>query len=395
MNIPPRINKKIGFGVDLAFTVVVLASYFATFSASAGNITLDLFLMVLLGILYIAIGIYGFSYCMRTGNPISQVAYFMVQITLGGLIVFLGKGAGFNGMVLFPLAGHSVMLLSSYWIYVANLGISLAYILATYSFSASWNDVWAGLPTFLAGQIFIIIFTQMAINEERGQSEVVRLVGELADANQQLREYALQVEELTITKERNRMAREIHDGLGHYLTTIHIQIQAARAVLSTNPRKSKEALGIALDMTQEALAEIRDSVASLRASPEDALPLDQRINKLLINCSIIGITPHFQILETPYTLTPRVEWTVYRAAQEAINNSSKHSRAADLWITLDYSNKKRVRLDIKDNGIGSQGHSGGFGLVGLEERVNLLNGEVKITTAAGEGFEIEIRIPNE
>jgi signal transduction histidine kinase len=395
MNIPPRLNKKIGFGVDLAFTVVVLASYFATFSASAGNISLELILMVFLGIIYIAIGIYGFSYCMRSSSPLSTAAYFIIQIILGGCIVILGKGAGFNAMVLFPLAGHSVMLLSSYWIYVANFGISLAYILATYSFSASWSEVWAGLPTFLAGQIFIVIFTQMAINEERGQSEVVRLVGELADANQQLREYALQVEELTITKERNRMAREIHDGVGHYLTTIHIQIQAARAVFSTNPKKSKEALGLALDLTQDALAEIRNSVASLRASPEDVLPLDQRINKLMINCSIIGITPHFQTLGTPYKLTPQVEWTVYRAAQEAINNSTKHSRASDLWITLDYSNKKRVRLNIKDNGIGSEYHAGGFGLVGLEERVNLLNGEVKITSATGEGFEIEIRIPNE
>ena len=168
MNLSPRIQKRTGFGADLAFAVVVLASYFATFSTLSNAENLDVTLMVILGILYIAIGIYGFSYCVRSDSLLVQLVYFLIQIPLGGWIVYLGKGAGFNAMVLFPLAGHSVMLLQSIWIYAANAGIMAAYLAASLAFSSSMPEVWSGLPTFAAGQIFIILFTQMAVNEQRG-----------------------------------------------------------------------------------------------------------------------------------------------------------------------------------------------------------------------------------
>jgi signal transduction histidine kinase len=388
-----RSSIKTGSGVDLAFAVVVLASYFATFSAMQTATLSQIFLMISLGTAYILVGIYGYGYCSRSTSLPLKLAYFLVQILTGCAIIYLGKGAGLNALVLLPLAGHSVMLLSADWMYATNGLVIAAYLLTMRFLNLSWSNVWAGLPVFLAGLVFIIVFTQMAVDEEKARVEVERLADELTNANQRLREYALQIEDLTITKERNRLAREIHDGLGHYLTIVHMQIQAARAILTANPDKAKDTLDTAQNLTQEALVDVRRSVAALRAAPEDSLPLPDRITKMLKSCDTVGITSDLKVIGIVRTLTPQTELTLYRAAQEGLNNTCKHAQASQIWITLDYSAEGYVRLTVRDDGVGTENTEGGFGLVGLQERVNLLNGELKTTSSFGQGFDLEIVVP--
>jgi signal transduction histidine kinase len=103
----------------------------------------------------------------------------------------------------------------------------------------------------------------VAVREQRGRAEVQRLADELGVANRQLREYAGQVEELAAARERNRMAREIHDTLGHYLTAVNMQLEAARALLATDPEKAADGMSKALALTHEGLADVRRSVATL------------------------------------------------------------------------------------------------------------------------------------
>ena len=224
------IITQTGNGVDLAFAVVVLASYLATFSSIREASLTKIVLLILLGIVYVNLGIYGYSVASKSQFIWEKLLYFLIQIPIGGLIIYLGGGVGYNALVLLPLAGHSIVLLKSFWLYAANFAIGAAFLVTSRLMGASLSETWPNLLTFLAGQVFILVFTQMAIDEQRSRKEVERLVHELQAANDQLRLYAVQVEELTITKERNRMAREIHDGLGHYLTTIHMQLMAGRAV---------------------------------------------------------------------------------------------------------------------------------------------------------------------
>ena len=389
MQSPVRSSIKTGSGVDLAFAVVVLASYFATFSAMETATLPQIFLMISLGTAYILIGIYGYGYCSRSDSLMLKLAYFLLQIMIGCSIIYLGKGAGLNALVLLPLAGHSVMLLSADWMYATN-GIVIASYMLTMRLL---NQSWAGLPVFLAGLVFIVVFTQMAVDEEKARMEVERLAEELTNANQRLREYALQIEDLTITKERNRLAREIHDGLGHYLTIVHMQIQAARAILTANPNRARDTLDSAQNLTQEALVDVRRSVAALRAAPEDNLPLPERITKMLKSCDSVGITSDLKVIGIVRPLTPQTELTLYRAAQEGLNNTCKHAQASQIWITLDYSAEEYVRLTVRDDGIGTENTEGGFGLLGLQERVNLLNGELKTTSSFGQGFDLEVKVP--
>jgi signal transduction histidine kinase len=383
-----------GNDADVAFAVVVLASYFTTFSGTQDATTFELLLMIGLGIAYIAMGIYGYAFVARSGKLTYHLAYFTIQFLLGGSIVFLGKGVGFNAMVLLPLAGHSVMLLPRSLRLVVNIGIVLTYALALNPFTANnWGNIWSGLPMFLAGQIFIVAFTQMAVSEEKARSEVEQLVDELEEVNQRLREFAMQVEELATTKERNRLAREIHDGLGHYLTTIYMQIQAARAVMKKDLQKSQEALGTAQNLTQEALVDVRRSVAALRDMPNDSFSLHEEVEKMLKGAEGSGISSEMKVLGSPRVLTPQTLLTMYRAVQEGINNTCKHAHASRLSVIIDYTQSSQVKLVLQDDGVGAGQMDGGFGLLGMRERVHLLKGEMTVITGPNDGFRLEISVP--
>ena len=385
---------RTGGDIDLAFAVMVLAAYFTTFSVMKSATTFSLLLMIGLGIAYITFGIYGYAYAERSANLVIRLIYFVIQLLLAGVIVFLGKGVGYNAMVLLPLAGQSVMLMARSWRVVVNVGIVFTYMLALNLFSASnWGAVWSGLPIFLAGQFFIVVFTQMAVGEEEARSEVEKLVQELEKKNQQLREYAVQVEDLAITKERNRMAREIHDGLGHYLTTIFMQIQAAQAVSKVDQQKANEAMAIAQNQTQEALKDVRRSVSALRDMPGDSMSLQEEVEKMLKNCEGMGLTPEMKVIGSPRTMSPQAVFTIYRAVQEGINNTCKHAHASRISVSLDYTQANNVKLTIQDDGVGAKQLEGGFGLMGMRERVHLLNGDFTVNTEPGNGFRVEVSVP--
>jgi signal transduction histidine kinase len=376
----PITSNPVGTSTDLAFAVVVLASYFATFSSSRQTTLFGVGMMAVLGVGYILIGIYGYAICVRSKNYVLRGVYFAVQIPLGAGIVYLGKGAGLNAMVLVPLAAHAVVLLPQRWSYLVSMLVVAAYLVTVRLFSGAWISVWEGLPTFLAGLIFVVVFTQLAVDEEKARKEIERLVG--------------QVEELTVTRERNRLAREIHDGLGHYLTTIYMQVQAAKAVMTTNPTRSQEMLEKAQSLAQEALLDVRQSVSALRLHPDEERPLPEMIERLTQNGSQQeGLTVKFELIGQVRMLSPQANWTLYRAAQEGINNARKYAQAGEVQVVLDYSLPNEVHLLVKDDGVGAETLSGGFGLLGLRERVHLLNGSLQIETSPGEGLKMDVGVP--
>jgi signal transduction histidine kinase len=384
---------KTSSGANLAFAVVVLSSYLSTFSSFKPGSSLELVLLITLGIAYLSVGVYGFSYAAQSESLLIRLLYFALQIPLGAMIIMMSKGAGLNALVLLPLAGHSVVLLPGVWEYISNTFIAMAFLVSIRTFTTDWSLVFRDFPTFLAGILFIMIFTQTAVGEETARREVDRLVEDLESANQHLREYTRQIEELTIAKERNRLAREIHDGLGHYLTIIYMQIQASRAVLEKNPSTAMQSLEKAQSLTQEALADVRRSVAALRTSTDELLPLPQRIEKMLAHTAVTGFAISFEVLGAPRQLSSPADLALYRAAQEGLNNACKHARAAHFWLVLDFSSPEVTTLSIRDDGVGAKQLHEGFGLIGLKERILLLNGTVDIQTEKGSGLSIHIMVP--
>ena len=152
-------------------------------------------------------------------------------------------------------------------------------------------------------------------------------------------------------------------------------------------------MNTAQNLTQEALVEIRRSVASLREVPGEMLPLPQRIEKMIKNYETAELEPEMTIIGTPRTLSSQAQLTIFRSAQEGLNNACKHAQASKVWITLDYGDNNLVRLTVCDNGIGAEQTGGGFGLLGLQERVKFLDGMFQITSFPGQGFTLEVAVP--
>jgi signal transduction histidine kinase len=397
IKIPDQLNKNQEFqfkgSADLAFAVVVLASYFAMFSSLRETNLVQLLIMVLLGVTYITIGIYGYNFASRQRSFYWISIYFLVQIIIGSVIVFLGKGAGFSAILLLPLAGHAVVLAPGYWLYLINISIVVGYSWAIRQYSGTLENVWSSLPTILAGLIYIMVFTQMAIDEERSKREVERLVLELEDVNERLRSYASEVEQLTVIKERNRIAREIHDGLGHYLTTIHMQLLAANAIIDDDPHKAKDAIEKARSQSQIALIDVRRSVSTLRLDTNENISIKDALDRAIRPCDWIGIRSHLEIIGEEKILEEPLKSAIYRIVQETVNNTCKYANAENYYCILDFSSIEYLSLKINDDGIGMREYKSGYGLQGLSERIDLLDGSFKIETSPENGFNIEIELP--
>ncbi len=384
MNTRPAESTSQQFG-NVAFTVVVLAGYavWITSSAFTFNIT-NVVMMSVLGLLYLALGTWGDRYVDRLSATWGKPAYFVVQLGLVGAINFLGNGSVW--LILLPLASQAVERLPSPWSYLTAVMVWVLQV-APNVIQSGWENFSAFAMPLLAAVVFVAVFTQITVNEQQARKN-------LAQANQKLREFAAQAEEMATIQERNRLAREIHDGLGHYLTAINIQLKAAQAFIEHNPPQAREALGNAQNLAEEALADVRRSISELRTDPSTATPLAERLQALVDETRAAGIQAEMEIEGKPAPLSPQADFTLYRVSQEGLTNVRKHSSATQVELHLVYL-ETMVRLEVCDNGIGTQELSGGFGLTGLQERVQFVGGSLKVVTAPGQGFRLEVEIPKQ
>jgi signal transduction histidine kinase len=380
-------------GPTLAFAFVVMGVFLSIFGTWRDITNIEIIAMVVLGTCYVFLGIYGFHICIRTQDHIIQFLYFSGQLLIGGALIFLANGSGLSPLLFIPIIGQTVVLLEPRPMIMVNGIMVIIYFGILRYFSNGWIPFWNSIPFYLAGQILLILFLQLVGDEDRIHNENFKLVRELEEVNKTLKEYSEQVEELTITRERNRMAREIHDGLGHYLTVINMQIQAAGAVMDSDPEKSKEILGRAMNQAQEALREIRKSISLLHEGKDDEVSLIQKLNELNIIIQDANITPNIDILGDLRDLPAQYEKTLLRTVQEGVQNCIKHSKANNVWILLDFRNHESTRLSIRDDGIGNQNQGNGFGLISLEERARILNGKFSYGNLIEGGFYIEIEVP--
>jgi signal transduction histidine kinase len=380
-------------GTDLAFALVVFLAYFETFSQAAVTSLFLILILVCLGIAYITVGIYGFGLISRSSKVLYRIGYFVLQLVIGGFIIYYTNGIGVSVLILLPLVSHSAMLLDQDWMFGINVGIIGTFAVATYAYTHDWQSVWSQLPIFFVGQVFILIFTEMALKERQARIKQEKLTRELEEANRHLSEYAAQVKELTLTQERNRLAREIHDGLGHYLTTINMQIKAAEAMLERDNQKARHMMADAEELSSQALVDVRNSVYALRIDEGENGSLEERIRKLISASNVRQMDIQFEIEGKQRPVSPQVDLTLFRACQEGINNAMKHSDADLLSIQLDFTDPDSISLVISDNGSGADDIQGGFGLIGIRERVKLLNGTVSVSTESGAGFTISIQLP--
>jgi signal transduction histidine kinase len=236
--------------------------------------------------------------------------------------------------------------------------------------------------------LFIFLLVNALLSERQSREQ-------MAIANQQLRQYALRVETLAMEQERNRIARDIHDSLGHSLTALNLQIEGALRLWQINPNQAQTFLREAKQMGSMALQEVRQSVSAMRADPLQGQGLEAAIALLVQDfqrSTEISPACHFYL---PSPLSTELKITVYRIVQEALTNISKHAHATQVNLTIQALDSG-LQLVIYDNGQGFewQQNQTGFGLQGIRERVLALGGQLAIASAAGQGCRITVDFPH-
>jgi signal transduction histidine kinase len=254
---------------------------------------------------------------------------------------------------------------------------------ASIIFAAKLNATFA----FVMISTLILLMANLLFFLQRGREE-------LAAANDRLRKYALRIEDQAMLQERNRIAREMHDALGHTLTAQGLQLQTAQHFWNSHPEKAVQSLHESKRLNTQALKDVRQTISMLRSDPLQGLKLDGAIAQQIQTFhQTTGILPKCSL---QFTVMPTVNVSlcIYRVIQEALTNIAKHSQASEVNIYLK-TTPKQVNILIQDNGIGfapSENQSG-FGLQGMQERILVLDGLFSIVSERGLGCKIMTQLP--
>jgi signal transduction histidine kinase len=216
----------------------------------------------------------------------------------------------------------------------------------------------------------------------------------LAQQNIELAQYATTSEQLAISRERNRMARELHDTLAHTLTALSVQLQALDVLMDSDPAGARIMLGTIQDMTRQGVQEARRSLHALRASPLEDLGLIQALRQLADSAAEqAGLTLTLDMPDHLQSVRPDIEQHCYRIAEEALTNVVRHANARTLTIRL-WQQKGILNLHIKDDGVGFDPATVNdqHGLQGMRERVVLIGGELDIESQAGNGTTLCLKL---
>ncbi len=377
--------------------LMVIIGYVVTFVVMSGQYGKrftfrELFWGFSFGVVYLFLGLNDRVIFDRLPVGWAEALFFSVQCSLVfGIGWMLGPGG--HWLIGLPLAGTAVERLTPrqrWLVYVALIAVVMLPVGLRY---ATWTEALYNAIVVGSAIFFVVVFTQSRLNEQQARENAERLMAELEEANVQLAAYATQAEELAMTQERNRLAREIHDSLGHYLTIVNVQIEAAKVVMDSDPERAWDAMNKAQDLTQKGLTRVRESVAARRESPVSNRPLHEAIASLAEETQNTGIVTAFKVAGEPQTLENKVALALYRAAQEGLTNVRKHARASRVDVLLDFGRPGEVRLEVKDNGVGAAATTGGFGLLGIRERVQLLGGRFEASTGIGKGFCLTVSVP--
>ena len=321
-----------------------------------------------------------------------------VWFLLGELLLFLlaialsEPHSSFIPFLLFMLIGQAIWSLrlpAALAYAVLALGCFIGLVLANSGQAAAMLV----LGSMSTGVLFTVVFSLLTVraNEQTARTEL--LLAQLRTANTELAAARERERELAVAEERVRLARDIHDGLGHHLTVLNVQLQAAARLVERDPARAAMAIALCREEAQAAMADVRQSVAALRRTPLDGATLETALDDL-----IASFKRHASLTATcTYTgptiqLPPAGALTIYRAVQEGLTNAQKHAAARTVAVLL-ANEGTSIRLRISDDGTGAAPPTGGgFGLLGLRERAEHLGGTTH-TEATPHGFILELTIP--
>jgi signal transduction histidine kinase len=261
---------------------------------------------------------------------------------------------------------------------------------------------------FVMALVFTLALVRVLGQEKASRTRGERLLAELGEAHQQLAEahgqlrlYAGQVEELATTRERTRLAREIHDSLGHYLTIINVQLEKALAFRERNQEEADQAVRDARRLASEALQDVRRSVGALRAV-EEVFVFTPAITELVQRMHNDQLALTLQLTGSDEGYARQALLSLFRVAQEGLTNVQKYAAASAAQLEINFG-EAAATLRLTDNGRGFEpgesavvpsGRPDSYGLLGIRERLELLGGSLQIHSRPGEGTCLCATVPH-
>jgi signal transduction histidine kinase len=319
------------------------------------------------------------------------VAAFVTAAVFAGATSFLDHTLAQNNFIFFVAA----LCISALFGMRPDRRVAIAGLVLIYGLSAviTANDPEGSVGNFIWTLItFAVVWTVgFALGGRFREADVAR---RLARQAEQEREEQAQ---LAVAEERARIARELHDVVGHSVSVMTVQAAAVRRLLEPDQEKEHQALVVVEQTGREALAEMRRMVGVLRR-PEEApalapQPSLEHLDQLVANAREAGLPVEVRIEGTPAQLPAGVDMTAYRIVQEALTNAVKHAQADRAEVVVRYGNGT-VEVIVSDDGHGNgDGDGSGHGLVGIRERVSVYGGELEAGPQAGGGFRLRATLP--
>jgi len=330
------------------------------------------------------------------------------------LLLLIARMALIEGIMLIDCNGIALLLLpmlpyNAHFAFggAASTPLSMFYILAVFWRSKLEGNILylnPGSSSNLLAFTFVMLFVPLIANVIRRDDESRRrteeLLVDLEISHLKLQAYTEQVAELAAAEERNRLARDIHDSLGHYLTVVNIQLEKAIAYQQRDPAEVVQAIQDAKQAAADALRDVRHSVGTLRNNQGD-FSLAASLEKLVetTGSDQLNISLSVEGNEAGYPMS--ILTSLYRAAQEGLTNVQKHAQASEAVLKI-VLGETMARMTLSDNGLGfdlqtiDQTHSSqsqAFGLRGIRERLELVKGNMVIQSTPKQGTELTVTIP--
>ena len=222
--------------------------------------------------------------------------------------------------------------------------------------------------------LFVLYMILLFTNQKEENERIRKLNEQLNQANDQLRDYAVNMERMTQMRERNRLAREIHDTLGHTLTGIIMGADAGLALMDVAPEESRKRIQVVAQTARDGLTDVRRSIKALRPDALERYALAQALEGLVESFRLTTSAQIAYFQEAgDLKLATDEEDTLYRVVQEGLTNAVRHGRADRIEIRITRTGDA-VSVSVRDNGTGCTALEEGFGLRHMRERLEMLGG---------------------
>ena len=386
----PPTGKQAGGQLLLGMAYLTTAAVLIAFLVETPEMPLHTKLTVLILFFLFALNTYFYNRYFQKFWQRLVVLLAQIAIVTGATLI--GKDPGTLSILYFVLIpmmylafnfvpASLLVLLSLFAMFFSNMAI--------FDFENALSNI---LP-YGGGFAFFAASSMALVEQQKEKQRAEKLLLELEEAHQQLSAYAIKIEALAVAEERNRIARDIHDSLGHYLTAMTMQLQAAEKLVETDPKRTAATITKVEKMARTCLAEVRRAVATLRTSPVNETSLNEAVKELVDNFNNDDVDASLVVEGEPLPLSMPVKTAIYRTVQEGLTNVAKHTKASMVEVKLLYEQKK-INLSIVDNGVGRVDDlTVGFGLIGLRERVTVLGGAFDAGNLKEGGFKLSVSLP--